>query len=56
MFKAFWYPLSNYLCLLFMAVVLVVLTQIEMEISVKAVPVWLVLVWLGYKAKKKYNL
>ena len=55
-FKAFWYPLSNYLCLLFMAVVLVVLTQIEMEISVKAVPVWLVLVWLGYKAKKKYNL
>lgn len=55
-FKAFWYPLSNYLCLLFMAVVLVVLTQIGMEGSVQAVPVWLVLVWLGYKAKKKYNL
>ncbi len=55
-FKAFWYPLSNYLCLLFMIVVLVVLTQIGMESSVKAVPVWLLLVWAGYKAKKKYNL
>jgi hypothetical protein len=39
-----------------MAVVLVVLTQIGMAGSVQAVPVWLVLVWLGYKAKKKYNL
>ncbi|SFW70272.1 Cobalamin biosynthesis protein CobT, partial [Desulfovibrio desulfuricans] len=55
-FKAFWYPLSNYLCLLFMAVVLVVLTKIGMRGSVAAVPVWLLLVWAGYKAKKKYKL
>lgn len=54
-FKAFWYPLSNYLCLIFMAVVLVVLTQIGMEGSVQAVPVWLVLVWIGYKLKKNYK-
>ena len=54
-FRAFWHPWSNYLCLIFMVVVFVVLVQIDMAASVYAAPIWLLFVWFGYKMKKHYN-
>ena len=54
-FRAFWHPWSNYLCLVFMMVVFVVLVQIDMAVSVYVAPIWLFLVWLGYKMKKHYK-
>lgn len=54
-FKAFWHPWSNYLCLIFMVVVFVVLVQIDMAASVYAAPIWLLFVWFGYKMKKHYT-
>ena len=54
-FRAFWHPWSNYLCLVFMMVVFVVLVQIDMAVSVYVAPIWLFFVWLGYKMKKHYT-
>jgi len=50
-FKAFWSPFTNYLCLVFMAVLLVLLYLSGETIAVQLVPVWLVLNWLGYRYK-----
>ncbi|WP_437215684.1 amino acid permease [Pectobacterium sp. LFLA-215] len=53
-FKALFYPLGNYLCLLFLAGILVImfLTQ-GIQISVLLIPVWLVILGVGYFIKKK---
>ncbi|MDD2842172.1 MAG: amino acid permease [Tolumonas sp.] len=50
-FKAFWSPFTNYLCLAFMALLLVLLYISGETIAVELVPVWLVLNWLGYRYK-----
>ena len=51
-FKAFWFPFANYLCLVFMAAMLVILYLLDEKISVYLVPVWLVLLWAGYQYKR----
>ena len=51
-FKAFWFPLANYLCLVFLAGMLVILYLLDETISVGLVPVWLVLLWAGYQYKR----
>ena len=51
-FKAFWFPLANYLCLVFLAGMLVILYLLDEKISVYLVPVWLVLLWAGYQYKR----
>lgn len=51
-FRAFWYPYGNYLCLAFIALIYVNIYLLGMEASVYMAPIWIFLVWLGYKAKQ----
>jgi len=50
-FKAFWSPFTNYVCLAFMVVLLVLLYLSGETIAVELVPVWLFINWLGYRYK-----
>lgn len=53
-FQAFWYPYGNLFCLLFMALILVIMFLSDgMKISVKLIPIWLLVLALSYIAKKK---
>ncbi|EEP95898.1 Phenylalanine-specific permease [Yersinia aldovae ATCC 35236] len=48
-FKALWYPYGNYLCLVFLAFILVIMYLTEgVQISVLMMPVWVVLLWCGF--------
>ena len=62
-FPALLYPLGNWICLLFMAAVLVIMLMTPgMAISVYLIPVWLIVLGIGYlfektaKAVKRINL
>ena len=50
-FKALWYPLGNYLCLAFIALIYVNIYLLDMKTSVYMAPLWVLLVWAGYKVK-----
>jgi aromatic amino acid transport protein AroP len=51
-FKAFWFPFSNYLCLAFVAGILVIMLWIPgLRGSVIAMPFWLGLIWLCYRLR-----
>ncbi|AOR62406.1 amino acid permease [Pectobacterium wasabiae] len=53
-FKALLYPLGNYLCLLFLAGILVIMFLTpSIQISVMLIPVWLIILGAGYFIKKK---
>ncbi|EMF8145914.1 amino acid permease [Serratia marcescens] len=53
-FKAFWYPFSNYLCLLFMAGILVIMYLTPgIQISVLLIPVWVAILAVGYAIKQR---
>ncbi|WP_416821281.1 amino acid permease, partial [Cronobacter sakazakii] len=53
-FPALFYPLGNWLCLLFMAAVLVIMLMTPgMAISVWLIPVWLLILAIGYFIKEK---
>ncbi|GKW41334.1 amino acid permease [Pectobacterium parvum] len=53
-FKALLYPLGNYICLLFLAGILVIMFLTPgIQISVMLIPVWLVILGVGYFIKKK---
>jgi aromatic amino acid transport protein AroP len=53
-FKSFWFPLSNWICLAFMALILVILAMTPgLSMSVLLVPVWLVVMWGGYVFKRR---
>lgn len=53
-FKSILYPFSNYLCLLFLAGVLVIMYMTPgIRISVLLIPVWLVILGLGYVITRK---
>ncbi len=51
-FKAFWYPFSNYLCLLFFIGMLVILYILEERTAVFIIPIWVLAIWVGYKIKQ----
>lgn len=51
-FRAFWSPFTNYLCLAFIALLLVLLYISGETIAVYLIPVWLVINWIGYQIKK----
>ncbi|WP_437608883.1 amino acid permease [Erwinia sp. V71] len=56
-FQSPWYPLTNIICLLFLAGVLVIMLLTPgMAISVWLIPVWLLALAAGYQLKKKKNL
>ena len=51
-FKALFFPFANYLCLIFLAGVLILMTTMEeMRLAVMIMPVWLGTIWLFYKYK-----
>ncbi len=53
-FKAVLYPLGNWICLVFLAGVLVIMAMTPgMAISVWLIPVWLVILGIGYTIKNK---
>jgi aromatic amino acid transport protein AroP len=54
LFKALWYPYGNYICLAFVAFILGVMLLIPgIQISVYAIPVWVVFMWVCYVIKNK---
>lgn len=53
-FKAIFYPAGNWICLLFMIAILVIMAMTPgMAISVWLIPVWLVILAIGYAIKNK---
>jgi aromatic amino acid transport protein AroP len=53
-FKSFWFPVSNWICLAFMALILVILAMTPgLSVSVWLVPAWLVVMWGGYVFKRR---
>ena len=53
-FKSLWYPFSNYLCLAFVGLILVVMLQIPgINLSVYAIPLWLAFIGLCYWLKRR---
>jgi aromatic amino acid transport protein AroP len=54
LFKAFWYPYGNYLCLAFVVFILGIMLLIPgIQVSVYAIPVWLLVMWVCYNVKNK---
>ena len=47
-YAAFWFPLTNYICLIFLAGMLGVIWVTGMKTSVELIPVWLLLLYLSY--------
>jgi aromatic amino acid transport protein AroP len=53
-FQSLGYPLTNYLCLAFLAGILAIMYATpELRISVYLIPVWLGALWLGYRSKRR---
>lgn len=47
-FPSYLYPLSNYICLLFLSGILIVMWITGLKISVELIPIWLILLYLSY--------
>ncbi|WP_104383172.1 amino acid permease [Sphingobacterium sp. HMA12] len=54
-FPSFLYPLSNYICLVFLIAVLGIMWVTGMKLPVELIPVWLVLLYLSYVLIKRKN-
>ena len=53
-FKALFYPVANYLCLAFLAgILLIMATMDEMRPAVIVMPIWILAIWLFYRSKRK---
>ncbi|AXE30105.1 aromatic amino acid transporter AroP [Chromobacterium phragmitis] len=52
-FPSLWHPVSNWVCLAFMVMILgILLFTPGMEVSVYALPIWLGVLWLGFRMKR----
>ncbi|MDH4566074.1 amino acid permease [Pseudomonas sp. BN414] len=52
-FRSLWFPMSNYLCLAFVLFILVIMLMIPgIQVSVYAIPVWLLVMWGCYRLKR----
>ncbi len=47
-FPAFWYPVGNYICLIFLAAILPIMWMTGMELSVELIPVWVIILYISY--------
>ncbi|GFZ58207.1 aromatic amino acid transporter AroP [Pseudomonas amygdali pv. eriobotryae] len=57
LFKALWYPYGNYVCLAFVLFILCIMLMIPgIQISVYAIPVWLAVMWVCYRAKNRRSV
>ncbi|MBD2783626.1 amino acid permease [Xenorhabdus sp. DI] len=61
-FQALWYPFGNYLCLAFLAFILIIILMMPpIRISVILMPLWIGILWVGYliaqskKAKRQVS-
>lgn len=53
-FRALWYPFGNYLCLVFLAMILVIMYfSPGIRISVLLIPVWILLLWIGFTLTRR---
>ena len=53
-FKALFYPVANYLCLAFLAgILLIMATMDEMRVAVAVMPIWILAIWLFYRSKRR---
>uniref|UniRef100_UPI0035C76BC2 amino acid permease n=1 Tax=Serratia quinivorans TaxID=137545 RepID=UPI0035C76BC2 len=53
-FKALWYPFGNYLCLVFLSLILVIMYfSGGIRISVLLMPVWILLLWVGFMLTRR---
>lgn len=52
-FPALFYPISNYICMVFLLGILVLMTMTGMEISVLLIPAWLLLLYITFQLKSK---
>ena len=52
-FSAFWFPLTNYICLIFLTGVLVIMWLTGMETSVELIPIWLFILYSSYFMVKR---
>ena len=53
-FRAPFYPWINYLCLIFLAGVVFMMAHLPgMQLAVLILPVWLIVLWVGYRSKQK---
>ncbi|WGL97210.1 amino acid permease [Arsenophonus sp. aPb] len=48
-FKALWYPFGNYLCLVFLFLILIIILMTDgIRISVILMPFWIMFLWIGF--------
>ena len=53
-FHALLYPFANYLCLVFLAGIILLMTQIpDMQLAVIVLPIWLILLGAGYSYRQR---
>ncbi len=53
-FKSLFYPFADYLCLAFLAGILIIMALMDdMRPAVIVMPLWIVAIWLFYRSKKK---
>lgn len=48
-FPSIIYPVSNYICMVFLVGILIIMSITDMHISVILIPVWLILLFISYK-------
>lgn len=52
-FPTLWYPVGNYICLFFLIAILGVMWVNGMDVSVKLIPFWLILLFVSYKVVQR---
>ena len=53
-FQSLFYPFADYLCLAFLAGVLIIMAMMDdMRLAVIVMPIWILIIWLFYRSKKK---
>ena len=55
-FPSFLFPISNYICLLFLLAVLVIMWITGMKVPVELIPIWVVLLYISYLLVKKNKM
>ncbi|QTV06490.1 amino acid permease [Faecalibacter bovis] len=55
LFPSFLYPISNYICLVFLFSILIIMYFTGMETSVILIPIWLVFLYVSYNLVKRFK-
>jgi len=53
-FPSFFYPITNYICLIFLLGILVIMWFTGLKISVELIPIWILFLYLCYLARNKF--